>query len=498
MLINWRTRLISNPRLLFFFFIIGVLSRIPFRSQWLYHWDSINFALGMEHFDVRFHQPHPPGYLLYILLGRFVKLLLHDPNASLVWISIIMGGLTISTLYYLGNRLFGHSEAVLAASLALTSPAVWFYSEVALTYILEAFFVTAIALACLETLRGNWRLAFLSALLLGLAGGIRQTTLILMLPLWLFSLRRCHWRSIVLAILLLGTTVLAWLVPTILLSGGLQSYLEASRSIGGGVLADFELFNAGGSLLVRFSPFIRLGVYMTYGLMLGLIPLLWGLTLGIKHLPALWRRWLKDERFHVLALWLVPNLMFYAPLVRAPGHTFSFLPALILLVSAALIKFSRSIATYTKRSIPATILALTSIILVVNVVFFVAAPPYLFGVRRVVTTTPGWQTIKYRDQYISDRVNYITRNFQAPATAILANGPDFRHPNFYLRDYPIVTPPGPIPSGVNMLVLFSGELTSQQDNTQSIMLSSGERLLYLPVEENNKVFLNGTEVIISP
>src|SRR5262245_1786064 len=32
--------------------------------------DSITFALGLRHFDVANHQPHPPGYPVYIAFGR--------------------------------------------------------------------------------------------------------------------------------------------------------------------------------------------------------------------------------------------------------------------------------------------------------------------------------------------------------------------------------------------------------------------------------------------
>ena len=32
--------------------------------------DSVNFALGVRHFDVAQHQPHPPGYPLFIALGK--------------------------------------------------------------------------------------------------------------------------------------------------------------------------------------------------------------------------------------------------------------------------------------------------------------------------------------------------------------------------------------------------------------------------------------------
>ena len=34
--------------------------------------DSINFALGLRHYDVAAHQPHPPGYPVFIALARAV------------------------------------------------------------------------------------------------------------------------------------------------------------------------------------------------------------------------------------------------------------------------------------------------------------------------------------------------------------------------------------------------------------------------------------------
>ena len=43
---------------------------LPFLPASLEDLDSINFALGLRHFDVAQHQPHPPGYPLYIALGK--------------------------------------------------------------------------------------------------------------------------------------------------------------------------------------------------------------------------------------------------------------------------------------------------------------------------------------------------------------------------------------------------------------------------------------------
>ncbi|HEY4690063.1 MAG TPA: glycosyltransferase family 39 protein [Anaerolineae bacterium] len=493
-------RLTGDTGLALALFVIGVVSRIPFHSQLLYHWDSVNFALGMERFDVRLHQPHPPGYLLYVLLGQLVNALTGDANTSLVWISIVFGGLTVSGVYLLGRRLFGRSEALIGALFALTMPAFWFYGEVALTYIIEAFFVTAIAIACLDAMRGSPRAAFASAILLGLAGGIRQTTLVLMLPVWLFSLRRIDWRRRCVALGLLALTCAGWFAPTVILSGGLADYLEASRAIGGGVLASLELFKGGTSFL---DPFARLGMYSIYGLMLGLVAIGYGLIKVATQARATLRRWLPDTRFQVLALWLIPNLILYAPLVRAPGHTFSFMPALVILAAAALVMLGRNLAHRFARPASRITTALTGAVLITNIVFFLAAPPYLFGIQRVITTTPSWSTIQYRDRYIAERVAYITQHFDPATTLILTAGPDYRHPDYYLREYPTLNQQGDsltsdAPAGAQTLVFFSHGLTSRQNGIQQAVLPGGDALLYLRLPAHSQIVVEGSEVSVQP
>jgi hypothetical protein len=51
---------------------VGVFlaAHLPFLAASLDDIDSINFALGIRHFDPAEHRPHPPGYPLYIALGK--------------------------------------------------------------------------------------------------------------------------------------------------------------------------------------------------------------------------------------------------------------------------------------------------------------------------------------------------------------------------------------------------------------------------------------------
>jgi len=43
---------------------------LPLLPSTLEDIDSVNFALGVRAFDVANHQPHPPGYPVYIALGK--------------------------------------------------------------------------------------------------------------------------------------------------------------------------------------------------------------------------------------------------------------------------------------------------------------------------------------------------------------------------------------------------------------------------------------------
>ena len=57
--------------------------------------DSINFALGVEHFDVGRHQPHPPGYPVYIALARSPRAVLRVAAPSWDRDRVAAGGLAV-------------------------------------------------------------------------------------------------------------------------------------------------------------------------------------------------------------------------------------------------------------------------------------------------------------------------------------------------------------------------------------------------------------------
>ena len=105
-----------------FLFLLTLISRLPFTSKYLYHLDSGHFALVPLDYNLVLNQPHPPGYFLYVMLGKLLYPFASDANTTFVLISIIFSGLTVAAIYLLGKKIFDASVGTIAALLALTSP----------------------------------------------------------------------------------------------------------------------------------------------------------------------------------------------------------------------------------------------------------------------------------------------------------------------------------------------------------------------------------------
>ena len=310
---------------------LTLLSRWPYRARMLYNWDAVQFALALREFDIAKHQPHPPGYLLYVGLGRLLNIPLADPNLAYVSLAMLFSAATTVTVYWLARALYDRATAASAAALLAVSPLFWFYGSVGLTYAGEAFGASLVAAFAYGTLRGHTRFLYGGAVALGLAGGIRPSVLVLLLPLSvgcaLVGIRGAR-RLALAAVLMLGA-VLSWLLPLVWLTGGLDAYLRASTQLYGSVILPTSVL--GGSLDVTLAQ----ARYVLASVIVGLGPL----ALAVFALPLYARRagWGRQEWF--LLAWIVPPAVFYT-LVHfgQAGYVLTFLPGLVILLSRVLVE----------------------------------------------------------------------------------------------------------------------------------------------------------------
>jgi hypothetical protein len=70
------------------------------QSRRLDDWDSVNFALALDSFDVPKRQPHPPGYPIYVTAGKLVQLVITD-NAAAVTLVSSLSGAAVAAMFFL-------------------------------------------------------------------------------------------------------------------------------------------------------------------------------------------------------------------------------------------------------------------------------------------------------------------------------------------------------------------------------------------------------------
>jgi hypothetical protein len=430
-------------------------SRIPFTSRVLPTWDAVQFALALREYDVVKHQPHPPGYILYVAAGRGLDALLGDPARSLGFISVAASALTVFLVYRLAWQLYGRAAAMLAAAGLALSPLFWFHGVIGLSYAAEAALATLVAWLGWRARDGGIGAVLWSALALGLAGGVRQSILVVLGPLWLamvWTASRRRPRVLAAALAVLAGATGAWLVPMVYLSGGTRVYLGAARELYESTVRATTL--AGPHWL---GNVIGLGEALTLGVGL-VLPLLVAAALARLRALAAW-----GPRAWFFAAWILPPLVVYVGVHFGQyGYLLTILPALYIVVArTALLGAERLCARTGRRAGRALVTAACAAVLVLHTVFFVAAQPlevpppgddpsavarwrasagahYRYGLW--TTTAPG---LREQADVIGTYLEAIRRDFD-PADTVLVTElgnprsyPWYRHVMYYLPEFAV-------------------------------------------------------------
>ncbi len=215
-----------------------VALHLPFLPASLEDLDSLNFALGLRDFDVAQHQPHPPGYPVYIAVGKVTHAIVADEAKALGLVSVVSAAAAIWALVALltvWSTRDGTRVASVGTLLAVTSPLFWMNAVRPLSDMLGlAMALTAQVL----TVRAATAPAFAVAAFVAAVGvGVRSQVVWLTLPPLILALllRPAGGRGRTALVAAAGYAVgtLVWAAPLLILSGGPAAYLRALASQGG-------------------------------------------------------------------------------------------------------------------------------------------------------------------------------------------------------------------------------------------------------------------------
>ncbi len=315
-------------------FVIAHLACLPSTLEDI---DSLNFGLGLHDFDPAKHQPHPPGYPIFMALGKIARVVVPSDAKALAILGAIFGALAIFPLMTLfesietlePQRAEGSSSALtaaLATAVVVASPLYWFnalrpLSDVpglAVTLAAEAALATAYVRQRMNpsrtpaALEASGTMIVLGAFLSALAIGFRSQAMLLTLPLLLVVLLQRSGRGAAGALLGSAMTfsigILLWGVPLVMASGGLAAYRSAVSAQGA---EDFS----GADMLYR-NPVPRrlaMGLLQTFIYPWASTPLGWVVfaLAAIGMLALLWRsRWAAGLVIALALPYAVFHLMF--------------------------------------------------------------------------------------------------------------------------------------------------------------------------------------------
>jgi len=346
----------------------AVVSRVPFAARRLWDHDSVQFALGVEKYDLAAHHPHPPGYPLYVAVLKLLAALGVDSLHGMVALSILAAALGAALTVPLAARLAPAAGPVragaLAAALYVFNPLLWFYGELPLVYAVEGGMTVGLAYAALRMADGRGPFLVACAAF-ALAGGVRPSTLVLLLPLFLLGAWQAWRRGATAATMAAGAALggavgLAWLLPLLAAAGGLAAYRRIGSEHFSALLPYTSVLYGAGWKALAHNVTI-----MTKWFLQGLVP-------AAVALVVLWVPWPQgravagppqDRRvggadasaegdgtsrtaaaaagtrlvaaaWPWLAAWAVPPVLFFALFhVTKAGYTLIYLPALLLAAS---------------------------------------------------------------------------------------------------------------------------------------------------------------------
>jgi hypothetical protein len=213
--------------------LVCALSRFLARARTLWDWDEALFCLGMRSYDVSQHHPHPPGFPVYIAMGRIVRAVIKDDFRSLQTINLIAAVLLFPAMFFLARELRMRFEtATIAAALCAFLPNVWFYGGTAFSDVPSI--VLVVASVAFLTKGCRERQAYLiGTFLLALSIGMRPQNLLVglapgMIATWYRF--RANWRDVAVAAVLALSTCGAAFGGAAHATGGWSRYVSAIRA----------------------------------------------------------------------------------------------------------------------------------------------------------------------------------------------------------------------------------------------------------------------------
>ena len=306
-------------------------------TRYSFGWDSSQFDRAVSDFDIARHQPHPPGYPLWVLALRALSPILNNPNRAQILLAVLFTLAGLAFFRAVARDLLGDRAGSSATLLLAFSPLICLNANSSQVYAVDLFLSCFAGWFTRELWSGRTHRTAAGFAILTLAAGFRPSGLVLLLPLLGFALwRSCLAKPIhaAMGVLAGGACWLAWYIPTALLSGGFSALAALNHVQMAGSFSKTSVFY-GAPAIVHARKVVEVCIYFAIAIAGFLPPLA----------ASLWSRWKRRGDLPCgpvpawakpvfLFLWMAPNLaLVYLFHCSQPGYLLLSLPPLALVLA---------------------------------------------------------------------------------------------------------------------------------------------------------------------
>ncbi len=333
--------------------VCALLIYISLMSLSLSEYDSINFSQALRRYDLTLHQPHPPGYSLYVFLGRCAVFLTGKDVTALTLVSAVSGALGLLPVFVITAKMYDGRTAIVTSLALMSTRMYWLSSEKAVTNMLATFLMTLAVCLLYLGLKGNGLCLLASWPAVGLALGARPS-MFPFLVLWIYGIiRERDLKRLPVYIMLLVCSTFSWLIPIILHTGwnkygqlvGTQyDYIATEEFVGARhglqpvirlyvILAGLASSGFGTPIQLAYPYSSPLGFHTIPSILIASVLLLLTILVIIPRIRQGW-----SERKTFFLLWIVPHFLFvyFACNPSYPRYFLPIMPPMVIaLVSTA-------------------------------------------------------------------------------------------------------------------------------------------------------------------
>lgn len=156
-----------NQRTILLGFALAVgLTRFLALSLGQWDWDEVLFSLAVGDYNVAWHQPHPAGFPLFVLLAKFARMFADSDFHALQAVNVVASLCVFPVMFAVARAFrFDFLPSIAAALLFAFMPNVWFYGGTAFSDPLGAVVFLAAIAAYLQAGTDTRRYVFASVLM---------------------------------------------------------------------------------------------------------------------------------------------------------------------------------------------------------------------------------------------------------------------------------------------------------------------------------------------